>query len=506
MQIIQFGEFDRHPRYCSAYAKGARPHNASSVYTYPMALRIGETRQLATRLNALLSGQRLSKAIQYDKDVFLFSTSKSGRLAFVLDNASPRVYLSDIPLEGNSLSTPFSMLLRKTMSNALIESVELLNDDRVLCFRLLTINDIYKEETAYLVAEIIPSKANLILLNQEKKVVGALRTNLITDPRPIFKGILYEPPLRKNLSDEEEVPFDFETYLAECETKEEALKERRKRTRFHDVFTHLSNKKKAANKKIKAIHGDIEEAKKHLEDGQYGNFIFTDLSSIHPEEGYMDYYGERIDLDPRKSASANAEAFFRRAKKAKATIARGEANLETAKKELEEAERLLGTLEAADEPMLEKLSKEYGLDGLTGKGKNASPLSEAASLPFLCIIDGTRYLFGKNAIQNDVLSFLLATKKNHLWLHVKDNHGAHLIIQKDNPSSKEIQLGCEICLLASKLESGEVMYTQHKNVRRGNVRGQAIVKEYQSAWLTHVSPEAKIAYENAGKWRGGEDK
>ena len=504
MKIIEFGKFDGHPRYFSASAKGSPPRGCSLVYTYTMALRIGETRQLAEKLNAILVGQRLSKAIQYDKDVFSFSLSKSGRLAFVLDNASPRVYISDVPLEVVSLSTPLSMLFRKTLSNSLIEKVEALNEDRVLCFRLLTINEVYKEEAAYLIAEVIPSRANLILLNQDKKVLGALRTNLITDPRPIFKGILYEPPLKNAISQTGDEPFDFEAYLRSCEAQEALLQQRRKKTKFHAVFTRLSTKKRSAARKIKAIESDIETAKTHLDDGQYGNFIFTDPTSVHPETGSMDYYGEKIPLDPRKNAVANAEAFFQRAKKAKATIARSEQNLEAAKRELEEAERLLNALEASDEAMLEKLSKEYGLDDGDKKGKSKSLLSEASSMPFLTIVNQTRYLFGKTAIQNDVLSFLLATNKNHLWFHVKDNHGAHLIIQKDDPSPAEIQIGCEICLLASKLESGEVMYTTHKNIRRGNVAGQAILKEYQSAMIKHISPEAQEAFSKAEKWHGGE--
>ena len=110
-----------------------------------------------------------------------------------------------------------------------------------------------------------------------------------------------------------------------------------------------------------------------------------------------------------------------------------------------------------------------------------------------------RYLFGKNAKQNDFLSFAYATNKDYLWLHVKEAHGAHLIIQKENPSDQEIGMGCQIALLASKKEDGEVMYCPKKNVRRGNVPGQALVKEYRSATFRKIDPKARQAFLEAKK-------
>ena len=131
----------------------------------------------------------------------------------------------------------------------------------------------------------------------------------------------------------------------------------------------------------------------------------------------------------------------------------------------------------------------------------AAPLSGNAIHPYSVEEGGAYYVFGKNASQNDFLSFLLLTKSDYLWFHVKEGHGAHLILQKENPNNEEITLACELCLLASSREEGEVLYTQHKNIRRGNVKGQAIVRTYQSAYFRQVSPKAKETYLKAKKWQ-----
>ena len=92
-----------------------------------MALKESQIQSLASIYSSRLKGQRLSKIVQYDSDVFSFGLSSSGRLNFVLNSGDPYVYLSSSPMDVVSLSTPFSMLLRKEVSNAVIERVFCIN-------------------------------------------------------------------------------------------------------------------------------------------------------------------------------------------------------------------------------------------------------------------------------------------------------------------------------------------------------------------------------------------
>ena len=466
-----------------------------------MALRKNQLKTYSSFLDEHLRGRHLSKLCQFNEDAFAFSLSKGGKLVFVLSGDDPRVYLSPSLGDGTSFSSPFSSILRKTLSNAVMEKVELYGDDRILRFSLLGVNEVYKPTTYQLIAELIPAKPNLILL-EEGKVLGAYKTNTLSDARPILRGVNYViPPKKEGFASikEEDPAFSPEEYTGRCVEKESSLVDRRKKQRFLPLFRYLKTREKALIRKIDLLEKDSEEAKKHLEDGKYGDYIFMNYSAFSKGDDHFLYEGERVALDPRKNPSLNAETFYKRAKKAKATLLLGEENRKKAEKELSEIRQLSSVLLTSDEDFLLKAEKEYGLDGILDKGIKATPLSDSSLLPMEARIDGVRYLFGKNAKQNDFLSFAYATNKDYLWFHVKEAHGAHLIIQKENPSDQEIGMGCQIALLASKKEDGEVMYCPKKNVRRGNVPGQALVKEYRSATFRKIDPKARQAFLEAKK-------
>lgn len=463
-----------------------------------MALKGGELSALADFLRQTIAKERLSKTVQYGDDVFFCSLSRSGRLVFSLNNQDPLLYLASSSKEGTSLSSGFSALLRKRISGAEIIDVQLVNRDRIVDFTLRGLNEIFKEEITHLIVELIPTKANLILTDENRVILGALRTNYITDPHPVFRGIRYEPPERKSLEIEEGVPFDPKAYFETCLIKEEEMARRRQRNRFQHVYRVIATKRKSAKRKIAMIEQDIEKAKRHLNDGDYGTFIYTNMGEIDPSSGQMDYYGKAVPLDPRKTSAQNAEAFFKAAKKAKTAIALGEKNLAKAIAESEAYESLAKNLSLCDEAELERLGKEYGLNE-NKAGEIETPLKGSGILPYRLEIDGLVVLFGTNSRENDFLSFLYKTDKDFVWFHPKDRKGAHLIACHNDPNPRQMQLCCEIALAASNLQEGEVMFTEHKNIRRGSVPGLAIVKTYQSVMIRAVSKEAKELKESAQK-------
>ncbi len=64
------------------------------------------------------------------------------------------------------------------------------------------------------------------------------------------------------------------------------------------------------------------------------------------------------------------------------------------------------------------------------------------------------------------------------------------MIRKDNPNKEEILLASEIALLGSDKSDGDVMMAERKNVYKGNVPGQAIVRQYETIHLKKVRPES----------------
>lgn len=459
----------------------------------------------AEALSERLARRRLSRLAEVARGVFSFSVEKGEKLVLSLFGVSPAVYLSSTLPDVESLPSSFYLYLRKECQGARVKKVSTVNGDRVLRFELEAIGPTFKPIALSLIAELVPSKPNLILLDEEDKVLIAYRMGSFGAGRMLLRGMLYEPPEKRK-----EAPampakgerFSLTEYCAEQEKGEAAILERRKREKYKPLFDLAKRKVKSGKKKVAILEEDKKEAESHLNDGDYGNFIYTNLESIDPRSGSMTLDdGRKIPLNPLKSATENAEAFFRRAKKSKVAVALSEQNRQKAERELAEYEELQQSIQTADEELMDELMARYGEKGQTrGKKKKGEDLISSASLPYSCSLSaGTVVSFGKSAKQNDFLTFHLDTSPNHVWLHVLEGSGSHVMIRKSNPTDAEVQLAAELCLLASDYEDGEVMVTERVNVRRGNVPGLAVVSTYRSYRITHITPEAKALFQGAKK-------
>jgi predicted ribosome quality control (RQC) complex YloA/Tae2 family protein len=317
-----------------------------------------------------------------------------------------------------------------------------------------------------------------------------------------LRGLSYTLPEKKDFAPAPETAFSPLSYEQHCHDLETALAEMRKKDRFGFVLDQLKRRKKLAERKIKAIQGDIANAKVHENDNVYGDYIFTEYSSLNPRATSINVEGKEIALDPARNLAKNAELFYKRSKKAKETIKLSEQNLAAAEQEALDATSALSQIGAADEEGLENLAKELDLRPenapKTKKEKEWKGLSHE-SLPYEVDYHGTKILFGKSAKQNDCLTFLFDTAKEHSWLHVMGNSGSHVMIKKENASDDEIRTAAEICLSNSNQVDGEVMLTKRGNVRKGQVMGQAIVKEFKTVRINTISPTTSALLQTAKK-------
>ena len=450
---------------------------------------VSALKQLASHLHDSLCGKRLTRFVQYDVNVFTCKVDNRSSLVFAPVHGDPRVYYGDTLLEGASLSSTLGSILRKSFGNATVRAVSVLNDDRILRFDLTIINEVFKQEEAAIIIELVPNHPNLILLNQEGKIVYALKMTTLDDRHPIVKGLLYQPPEKVSVKSSAGSSFCYEDYLSSCLEKEKAILETKKKRRYSTLFTRAKNLKKSANRKYLLIENDVSKAKEHLGDADLGTMLLTYAADLDCSSGEVDIDGFKIEVDPNLSVYKNAENYFKKYKKAKATIARGEENLERARKEIEEAKSLEFALSFGDEEILDELLESKNSKH---KGKAIQP---SAFLPYETTFSGVRVLLGKNAVQNDFLTFHYTTNKEYYWFHAKDTPGAHVILECEEPSSNLLQLCCEMALLGSNLKSGEVQYCKRVQLRKGKVKGQVILGSYQSAFIRSISSETKKAFE-----------
>lgn len=439
-----------------------------------------------------LIGKHLSGITLLEENALAFRPSGKGAKKFVIDleNENPLVYYGNDPIEVNSIPSSFFEALKREIPNPYVQDISLLNDDRILVFDLVVINKVFKEERRFMVLELFPAKANLLILDESHKILLVFRPKGYESKRPLMKGLLYEPPRNIVIRGEDASPsFDIKCYLTDAERLEKELLEKRKKDKFAPFFKEYKRQIKRAERKIDAIEKDIEEAKKHLDDGRHGDAIYMCYGEIPAKASSFNYEGENITLDKSLSLSANAERYYKKAKKAKETLERGKTNLEKANLEKEDAKAALYQLEQSDEASLERFALEHHLFAKKDVSKNKE--FGSAALPYYVTYQGVKILFGKNARQNDTLSFLLETSKNHLWFHINKEKGSHVLLKTDTPNEDEIRMASELALLLSGKEDGEVQMTLHKNIRKGSVPGQVLLREFKVINVKNVSEEAK---------------
>ena len=467
-----------------------------------MALKAAEIRLLGEALGERLGGRRILKASLYgERALFLDLQGKGeGRLALVLDNQEPRAYLADSLPRFKGVEGHFADIMRKELTNARILSVSTLNEDRILVFSLRVTNAVFKEERRSLVFEMIPRQANLVLLGEDGRILVSHRPGTLQEERPLLRGMQYVPPRKPETCLPNDVVFDVEAYFDHCLGLEEDLRKRRKKDMFGSLIKGVERKIRQLERKEERLEEDRKKALEHSGDGMLGELIYTYWDEIPEGATLFQKDGVEIPLDPRKSLSQNAESFYRRAKKARETARYSERFLEEARKEKEELALALAQLEASDEAGLEAMAKELGILAAPRPGRKERPALGSATLPYLVSYKGASYLFGKNARQNDCLTFLYCTARNHLWFHVMGDSGSHLILKKDGASEEEKAFAAELVLLASKKEEGDVMCAFRRAVTKGSVPGEAKVREFETIHVKRISPEAREAFEGATRW------
>ena len=129
---------------------------------------------------------------------------------------------------------------------------------------------------------------------------------------------------------------------------------------------------------------------------------------------------------------------------------------------------LEGQVKYMDDEELLSLAQEL----MPHKFHNVKKKNAKSSYSYV-ICNNHRIYFGKNAEQNENITFKLATK-DYWYFHIKDYHGAHVVVFNENPSDEEKLVAAEMCLILSNKTTGEIMYSQIRNIKKNNTKGLEI--------------------------------
>lgn len=199
---------------------------------------------------------------------------------------------------------------------------------------------------------------------------------------------------------------------------------------------------------------------------------------------YYDNSQVEIPLDLRLTPSKNSTAYYAKYNKLKRTK-------EFVSKKLEKDKDLLEYVKSIEDEIAnlpyesDTSSIEQELEALGGGKKKSSKnkvRKEKAEPPYVYFVDGFYIYRGKNNLQNEELTFKIASS-NDVWLHLKNEHGSHTIIVTEGRTvpDKVLKIAGEITA-STKQASCEVDYTERRNVKRkpDGHPGQVIYVNYKT--------------------------
>jgi len=170
--------------------------------------------KLKDELNELLSGRKLTKIYQYDKfSVSLFF--KKLNLSLSINPNLPISYISEKKEVAPKKPLSFSLTLKKYLLNGILMNIDQFGLDRILIFNFSKLTELGEKKEYKLIIELMGKHSNLILTNNEFKIIGLLKQFSLEENslRILMPGVYYKyPVIQKKKS-----PFEIDKSFFEKE-------------------------------------------------------------------------------------------------------------------------------------------------------------------------------------------------------------------------------------------------------------------------------------------------
>lgn len=279
-----------------------------------------------------------------------------------------------------------------------------------------------------------------------------------------------------------------------------------------DILKILTNSETRLLKKIDKQRAELEDCKQGEKFKKQGDLITSNIYAIErgmkrveliDYEAYDEESGEFgkvvIELDTRLSPSSNAQRMYKKYNKCKNAERELAIQIEKAQRELEYIYSVFDALAHAENTSdLVEIRDELYTSGYASKMKNYRP-QKRKSTAFMRFKTSGGYtvLCGKNNIQNENITFNLASKSDY-WFHVKNKAGSHVVMlcNGEEPDAINFTEAAEIAAYYSSVQGGvnvPVDYTFAKNVKKIQGANPGLVI-YHTNWTAYVTPNSeKIA-------------
>lgn len=161
----------------------------------------------------ILKTGRITKIIDSGETDFMFTiraNHQNFNLMICLSSDYSRIHLAQKKYDTPDKPKSITMLFRKYIEGFFIEDIFQYENDRIIYFKLSGYNEMKDQTTYYLICEIMGRYSNLILTDEQFKIVEVLKKSGVTEyTRTMLPNAIYQFPVTDKINPFKELPTDF---------------------------------------------------------------------------------------------------------------------------------------------------------------------------------------------------------------------------------------------------------------------------------------------------------
>lgn len=285
-------------------------------------------------------------------------------------------------------------------------------------------------------------------------------------------------------------PYDDISELLDVFYSERDKNEHIKR-RGQDVLRLLANAESRIKKKTALQRESLAECENRGTWKKYADLITANMYAVKKgmkSAELIDYEDENmptvsVPLDERLTPSQNAQKYYKKYAKAKSALVMLNEQIEESARELSYIDTVFESLaKAENENDFSQIRTELSMTGYGRKLENMRKSGNKSQKDYrqnmkkdykpmrFMTSGGYEVLCGKNNLQNDYVTTVLASKDDY-WFHVKNAPGSHVVMRcgKDEPDAKDFTECAKIAVLYSSQKetpNAAVDYTRVRHVKK----------------------------------------
>ena len=311
-------------------------------------------------------------------------------------------------------------------------------------------------------------------------------------------------------------PYDDISELLDVFYSERDKNEHIKR-RGQDVLRLLANAESRIKKKTALQRESLADCENRGTWKKYADLITANMYAVKKgmkSAQLIDYEDENmptvtVPLDERLTPSQNAQKYYKKYAKAKSALVMLTEQIEESARELLYIDTVFESLaKAENENDFSQIRTELSMTGYGRKLENMRKSGNKSKKDYrqnmkkdykpmrFVTSGGYEVLCGKNNLQNDYVTTVLAAKDDY-WFHVKNAPGSHVVMRcgKDEPDAKDFTECAKIAVLYSSQKdtpNAAVDYTRVRHVKKPSGSKPGFVV-YDTNFTAFASADKELA-------------